>query len=553
MSLNKIALLLMAGTVSGAGMAAQAQEAILTAVPQQLTAWVENYNPMNATTVLPTVQDFMYEPLVVFNAIKGGEANYRLATSYAYSDDQLALTFTMRDGVTWSDGTPLTAKDVAFTFNLVKTHPALDLRAVWPGLESVEAIDDKTVRFTYKQVNAGLIYQIVQTYVVPEHVWAGVADPLTFTNPDPVGSGPLTQIRRFTPQEYVQCRNPNYWDAAELEVDCMRMPQVSNNDQVLSMAANGELDWFGSFLPDIERTYLSGDPDHRGYWFPAGSPVYFSLNMQSEDPGLNEAFNKVEFRRAFSMAMDRQAMVDIAGYGYPTANEYASGLGQAYDVWNNAEVEAEYGHFAHFDIDAAKALLADTGFSDTNGDGFLETPSGAPIAFEIIVPNGWTDWVNTVQLAVEGLTEIGINAAMATPESPAWTDALISGKYQVAINSVTTGVSPHFFLDLSLHSRHIGQNRFASARYVNPALDAALDGFNTTTDEAAQRQAMSEILGLIAADMPLINVFNNPLWYEYNTSRFTGFFNADNPVARPVVYAGVPERLLHLLALSPVN
>ncbi|MBE7732587.1 ABC transporter substrate-binding protein [Devosia faecipullorum] len=553
MSLKKTALVLLASASTLSGVVAQDQEAVLTAVPQQLTAWVENYNPMNATTVLPTVQDFLYEPLVIFNALKGGEASYRLASEYSYSDDQLELTFVMRPGVTWSDGTPLTAQDVAFTFNMVKEHPALDLRAVWPGLESVEAIDDSQVRFKYKEVNAGLIYQIVQTYVVPKHVWEGVEDPVTFTNPNPVGSGPLTEIRRFTPQEYIQCRNPKYWDAAELEVDCMRMPQVSNNDQVLTMASNGELDWFGSFIPDIERTYLAGDPDHRGYWFPAGSPVYFSLNMASEDPGLNEAFNDVDFRRAFSMAMDRQAMVDIAGYGYPTANEYASGLGQAYDVWNNAEAEAEFGQFAQFDIDAAKALLAEAGYADTDGDGFVESPSGAAIAFDIIVPNGWTDWVNTVQLAVEGLSEIGINASMATPESPAWTDALMSGNYKAAINSVTTGVSPHFFLDLSLHSRHIGQNRFASARYENAALDAALDNFNATTDEAAQRAAMSEILALIAADMPLINVFNNPLWYEYNTSRFTGFFNADNPEARPVVYAGVPERLLHLLALSPVE
>ncbi|MBL8599851.1 MAG: ABC transporter substrate-binding protein [Devosia sp.] len=529
------------------------EEAVLTAVPQQLTAWVENYNPHNATTVLPTVQDFMYEPLVVFNALKGGEANYRLATAFSYSDDGLELTFTMREGLTWSDGKPLTAKDVAYTFNLLKANPALDLRAAWPGLESVEAVDDGHVVFKYKQVDAGLIHQIVQTYVVPEHVWSAVADPITFTNPNPVGSGPLTEIRRFTPQEYIQCRNPNYWDAAELEVDCMRMPQVSNIDQVLTMASNGELDWFGSFIPDIERTYLAGDPDHRGYWFPAGSPVFFSLNMGSEDPGLKEAFNDVDFRRAFSMAMDRQAMVDIAGYGYPTANEYASGLGQAYDVWNNVEAEAEYGKFAQFNIDEAKALLASAGYVDTNGDGFVETPSGAAIAFDIIVPNGWTDWVNTVQLAVEGLAEIGINASMATPESPAWTDALISGNYKAAINSVTTGINPHFFLDLSLHSRNIGQNRFASSRYSNPDLDAALDAFNATTDDAAQKEAMQKILALIAADMPLVNVFNNPLWYEYNTTRFTGFFNADNPGARPVVYAGVPERLLHLLALSPVK
>jgi peptide/nickel transport system substrate-binding protein len=532
---------------------AQDDRAILTIVPAQLTAWVENYNPFNTTTVLPTVIDFMYEPLVIFNALQGGTPEYRLAESYEYSDDLLTLTFTLREGLTWSDGMPLTANDVAFTFDLMAEYPALDARAVWPKLDSVTAVDDRTVEIKLKEIDAGLIYQLVQVYPVPEHIWAEVGDPVTYSNNTTVGSGPLTEIERFTPQEYIQCANPNYWDAESLHVDCVRLPQLANNDQVLTAAANGELDWFGSFLPDIERTYVGTDPDNHGYWFPAGSPVFFSLNMETSEPGLEEAFNDVAFRRAFSMAMDRQAMVDIAGYGYPTVNDYPSGLGRAYHSWNNPEVEAEYGQYTQFDIEGARALLDEAGYADADGDGFIDSPSGAPIAFSIIVPNGWTDWVNTVQLAVEGLNELGINASMQTPESPAWTDQLISGDYQAAINSVTTGVTPHYFMDQSLHSRHIGQSRFQSSRYTNPELDAALDAFNGTTDEAEQTELMNQIQMLIAEDMPLINVFNNPLWYEYNTARFTGFFNAENPVARPVVYSGVPERLLHLLALRPVE
>ena len=148
-----------------AATAAHAQDddrAILTAVPQQLTAWVENYNPFNSTTVLPTIVDFMYEPLVVFNAMEGGEPAYRLAESYEYSDDLLSLTFTLREGLTWSDGEPITADDVAFTFNLIKEFPALDTRAVWPKLEAVEAVDERTVRIDMTEVDAGLIYQLVQ-------------------------------------------------------------------------------------------------------------------------------------------------------------------------------------------------------------------------------------------------------------------------------------------------------------------------------------------------------------------------------------------------------
>jgi peptide/nickel transport system substrate-binding protein len=526
-------------------------EVILTALPDESTAWVENFNPFNTTTRVPSVEDFMYEPLVIFNAIKDGEPNYRLAESFAYSDDLKSVTFKLRD-VKWSDGKPFTAKDVVFTFNMIKQHKALDLQAIWDQIDGIEAVDDHTVKINYKSANSGLIFKIVQIYIVPEHVWASVKDPVSFTNPNPVGSGPLTEIRRFTPQEYVQCRNPNYWDNATLKVDCMRFPQVAGNDQTIALAAKGELDWFGSFLPDIEKTYVGTDPKHHGYWFPAGSMVSFTMNFETANAGNHAAFNNLAFRRAFSMAMDRQAMVDIAGYGYPTLNEYPSGLGRAFHSWNDPKVDEKYGAFSKYNIEGAKAELAKAGFKDTDGDGFVENPDGSKISFDIIVPNGWTDWVNTCQLAIEGLTEVGIQAKLATPDVPGWTDALMTGKYDVAINSFRTGVTPHFMYDEALNSRNKGKTRYASAHYSNPELDALLNSFYTTNDHAKQVEIMNKIQEVIGANMPFVAVFNNPLWYEYNTKRFTGWFNADNPVARPVVYGGVPERLLHLLALRPV-
>jgi peptide/nickel transport system substrate-binding protein len=83
-------------------------------------------------------------------------------------------------------------------------------------------------------------------------------------------------------------------------------------------------------------------------------------------------------------------------------------------------------------------------------------------------------------------------------------------------------------------------------------LDKLLDSFYQTSDEAEQHKIMDDVQMIIGRDLPYVAVFNNPLWYEYSTKRFTGWFNADNPVARPVVYGGVPERVLHLLALRPV-
>ena len=550
MRLRALTFALLAGTIA-APTTVQA-EAILTAFPTETTAFVANFNPFNTSTRLSTVEDFMFEPLVIFNVLQGGKPEYRLAESFSYNDDLTAVTFKIRDGVKWSDGQPFTANDVLFTFNMLKDHPELDLNAIWTQIKGV-TVDGNNVTVDFNASNSGLIYKLVQVYVVPEHVWKDVADPSTFTNDQkPVGSGPMTEITRFTPQEYMQCRNPNYWDAANLFVDCMRFPQIAGNDQALTVVTKGELDWFGSFLPDIEKTNVGLDPDHNAYWFPGGSMVVFNLNMQTKNAGNAKAFNDIAFRRAFSMAMDRQAMVDIAGYGYPTLNEYPSGLGAAFHAWNNPQVDAEYGQFSKYNIDAAKALLAEAGYKDVTGDGFLETPDGQKISFDIIVPNGWTDWVNTVQLAVEGLTQIGIEGRLSTPEEGPWDNMLKSGDFDVGINSIRGGVTPHFMFDLALYSANVGKTRQAASHYSNPELDKLLDSFYQTSDEAEQHKIMDEVQMIIGRDLPYVAVFNNPLWYEYSTKRFTGWFNADNPVARPVVYGGVPERVLHLLALRPV-
>ncbi|WP_420243254.1 ABC transporter substrate-binding protein [Roseiterribacter gracilis] len=525
----------------------------LNIVANLTTGWVRNFNPFNETTRLHSVREFVYEPLVVFNAMHNGRPHFRLATNFDFSPNLLKLTFTLRDGVKWSDGQAFTSKDVAFTFELLRKFRPLDTLDIWDRISAVETPDAHTVVFTLKRVNANMAYEVVRVPIVAEHVWSKVADPVTFTNENPVGTGPMTEVRRFTSQVYTQCRNPNYWDAAHLKVECLSFPQVGSNEQLLIAAAAGSIDWFGAFLPDIERTYVAADPQHHRYWFPPGGTVAININFDSRDAGNRAAFRNVNFRRAVSMAIDRRAIVDIAGYGYPIVNEYASGLGRTYQDWTNAEAERKYSRFTKFDKDAARALLAESGFRDVNGDGFVENPDGSPISFYILAPNGWTDWVNSSQLVAEGLNAIGINARVSTPEPAAWTQKLISGNYDMAINAYLTGETPHRSLDMAFHSRHVGKSRFAATRFTDPELDTALNNFIATIDPVAQRQAMDRVQMILAANTPYVPLFSNPIWYEYNTRRFKGWFNADNPVARPDVFDGTPERLLHLLAIEPVG
>ncbi|MDF2797640.1 MAG: transporter substrate-binding protein, partial [Devosia sp.] len=233
--LNKTLLAATSAAILAMAAPASAQ-VVLTVSSEQTTTWVRNFNPFNQTSARATTKDFIYEPLAIFNRLKN-QTEFRLAESFELADDLRSITFVLREGLKWSDGEPLTADDVVFTYGYLKQFPALDFNSVSALLESVEKVDERTVRFNLLQPNSLVANTIVAMPIVPEHVWAEVTDPVTFTNETPVGSGPLTEISRFTPQVYEQCRNPNYWDAENLKVDCIRLPQLADNPQVLAALA----------------------------------------------------------------------------------------------------------------------------------------------------------------------------------------------------------------------------------------------------------------------------------------------------------------------------
>jgi peptide/nickel transport system substrate-binding protein len=150
--------------------------------------------------------DFIYEPLVIFNANDGGKPVWRLATSYKFSDDLKSITYELRPGVKWSDGQPLTSADVKYTIDLMLKNPAVDTVGVGQTVASVEAPSPTEVTIKLKAVNSEFPESLADLAVVPEHIWKDVADPVAFKNEKPVGSGPMTEVRRFTPQVYEHCR-----------------------------------------------------------------------------------------------------------------------------------------------------------------------------------------------------------------------------------------------------------------------------------------------------------------------------------------------------------
>src|SRR4029079_10818345 len=141
--------------VSGlaAGVAPALAESVLTMHIEEQTSWVQNFNPFDLGGRRQSTMDFVYEPLVIFNDYDGGKPIFRLATGYKFSDDLKSITYTLRDGVKWSDGQPLSSADMKYTLELMLKNKAVDTVGVGESVASVEAPSPTEVKINLKDVD----------------------------------------------------------------------------------------------------------------------------------------------------------------------------------------------------------------------------------------------------------------------------------------------------------------------------------------------------------------------------------------------------------------
>ncbi|HEY7176811.1 MAG TPA: ABC transporter substrate-binding protein, partial [Micromonosporaceae bacterium] len=173
--------------------------------------FTQTFNPFAATSTgkSQNALALFYEPLMQFNNLKAGTTYPWLAKSFTWSPDGKSITFQLRDGVKWSDGQPFTADDVAYTFQLMQQNKALNYIGVPITGTTTSGTDSVTISFASAQYTQ--IYGIAgQTWIVPKHIWSQQSDPTTFTDPNPVGTGPYL-MDKFTAQGFTLKANPTYW------------------------------------------------------------------------------------------------------------------------------------------------------------------------------------------------------------------------------------------------------------------------------------------------------------------------------------------------------
>jgi peptide/nickel transport system substrate-binding protein len=530
-----------AGAAGGSSPPSDQSTKVLTYADDPVGSVSDNFNPFSPNNALSLLDaQFIYEPLLQWDLLKSNTSYPWLATHYLWSDGGKTLTFALRSGVTWSDGKPFTSADVVFTFNLMHKYPALNLNGV--VYSSVSAPNASTVVFHFAAPEYAELYYLSAQDIVPEHLWATIKNPQTFSDPNPVGTGPYL-LKSFSPQLVTLVRNPHFWMPGEPKVAEVRLPALESNTTGGLLASTGQLQWGGFFIPDIKSVFIDKNPAEYHDWFPAQSSVVVMILNLATYP-----FNQLPVREAISDALDRSQVVSIGEQNEAPMDPTPTGLVLPAQ---NSYLSPQYAslHYAVNDA-AANALLNHAGFKMGPG-GVRRTPKGQPMAYTLILPASYSDWMSGSQVVVESLKKIGIQVTVRGVAVSLYTSAIADGSYQMSYDFTSVGPSPYYDYSLLNTTGYAPVGKSTSVdpeRWDNPDTTRALDAFASTDSAAAQLHAIETLENIQVTQVPEIPLFYNGVQAEWSTAEFTGFPSPQNPYAWP---AYGPENEIVVLHLTP--
>jgi len=463
----------------------------------------------------------IFEPLALVNPTGDLGTTPWLAESVEWNDDYTELSVVPRADVNWSDGEPFTADDIVFTFDQFLNGKLTDAS----GLNYQGAtVDGDTVTLKFGDSKFTAQARVLHTPIVPKHIWENIEDP----NTDPltgeglaVGTGPYV-LDNWTTESVTLNANEDYW-GGELAVPALNYVSYGDNAALTTALASGDADWAQAFLPQIEESYLSVDPDNQFLVSPTAGAGTLFMNLQTKP------FNNPALREALAWTIDREAYVDIAREGASEAVWNVTGLGTLLED----EIAPEFqGVDYKVDIDKAKDILTDAGYSWESEK--LIDPDGEAVSFSISVPSGWSDWNTEQALIAEELDKaLGIEVKVDQPDWGGWDAARQEGTFQAIIHWLedtgnvyglyTSTMDPKWVVD--------GKAQYNFGRFDDPAVTEALNTYaNASSDE--DRTAASEVMQkAFAENVPAIPLGAHPLLGEFNTRNYVGWPSEDDQYA----------------------
>ena len=486
-----------------------------------------SWNPFNTGNYAMGTIGLCYETLFLYDPLTNEYIPW-LAESGDWVDDNV-YEVTVRDGISWSDGEPFSAADVRFTFELGREAP-VNISTVWDWLDSIEEVDENTLRFNFSET----LYQqwgntLYTTAIVPEHIWSemSVEEITAGANENPVCSGPYV-YDSHDQSRMIWVKGGNWWatDALGLDVAPTRIVDIVNgsNNVALGMVLQGGLDLSNNFLPGI-ATLVEGGYGVETYY--PEPPYMLSANTawlltNNTTPPLDDP----EFRKALAYAIDVNQIVQVV-YGNIVQASNPTGLLPIWEQYIDQDVVDELGF--GYDPEMARQLLADAGYTDGDGDGFVEMPDGTPIELSVIVPFGWSDWMESIRVVSNSAQAVGINVVTEFPEYPQYLDQRNSGTFDLMIaNDAQMSNTPWtyynwMFMNPIADIATLQNGNYG--RYDNPEAFELVDQLDQVPveDIAGMRAVMSELQRIHLTDMPLIPLWYNGLWSQVNTTHWTNW------------------------------
>ena len=430
----------------------------------------------------------------IFNALLKYNENLdlagELAESWQISDDKKSITFTLKPDLAWADGQPLTSEDVLFTWQLVtdeKTRSpyASDFQLV----KKAEAPDALTFRVTYEQAFSPALDSWAGLQILPKHLLQGQDIHTTTFARNPVGSS-YYQLASWKHGENIQLsRNPKSV-LGQANIDKLITRIIPDNSaQFLELMAD-----------NIDSMNL--DPIKYSRVIPARPALEKKLNLYKELGnsytylGFNlkhHPFDDVRVRRAINYAIDKQEIIDgvYLGLGINIASPYKPGT-----RWSNTELQPY-----PYDPAKAKALLAEAGFQDIDGDGYLEKDS-KKFGFEILT-NQNKEREKSAVLIQRRLKEIGIEVTIRSLEWASFLSRFIhTGDFDVVILGWGLGLDPDQFS--MWHSSQQAPGQFNFIGYNNPAVDRLLEQGRFEFDPEKRMKIYHEFAKVLLEDCPIV-------------------------------------------------
>lgn len=409
---------------------------------------IDSLNPFLGYTLAATdIFRSIYPTLTTYSP-KDFSPQGELAESWKVSDDKLTWTFRIRDGVTWSDGKPVTAEDAAYTYNRIM-HDPVAATANGNFVESftkVEAPDPHTLVIHTKSPQATMLG--IDIPIVPKHIWSQVRDLENFANDQTpiVGSGPFV-LTEYEREQHVTLRaKEDHWRGAP-KVSEVQFIQFKNSDAAVQALRKGDIDVAQQLTPtqfdalreesDIKTVRGQGRRFYEMILNPGAT------NSENAPIGTGHpALQDVRVRRAIDRAIDKETLVSkvLGGYGQVGAG-YLPPIFDDY-FWRPPKDQQR-----SFDLQAANRMLDEAGY-ERGSDGIRHTPRGEPLEFDFVLHGEKSEDAQVGEFVKRWLSDLGIKVELQPVSDSQLQDRTTAGDFDMVISGWSANPDPDYVLRL---------------------------------------------------------------------------------------------------------